>query len=366
MPSGVICGAIRFDAWYNWTNYSSVTYQEQGCIAPAAFQARAPWFTKIISPFAIQAHGTQANMDAECVYASNAGLKYWAFDSYQQSSGGAFFNADLSISWNLYQASPNNGLINWCWIASPGQWGSPTFSDNSWQPYLDILAAQLGQSTYQKVLSGRPLLYVLWSDAQIVTYFANNIANFATAVTYLRNKCAALGVGNPYIVIQMANAVNSAARCASAGADAISVYSTATATNITTAPEPWSALDAGAQAFWGAQLATGTPMIPCGITGWDLRPRYNHPESYDGIAPFIGNLLYFTLPTDAQVAAHLEAMVAFVNANPSGCPSGTALIYSYSECSEGGNPLIPTRGKPPIIGSPPTSSLLTAIAPVIK
>lgn len=367
MASGINFGAIRFDPWYAWTNWADVMYQEQGVLAPSQWQSRAPWFTSVISPYAIQCAGTQANMDLECTIANANGIKYWAFDSYQHSSGDPQYNANLSISWNLYQASANKSLVKWCWIMNLSMFGAPTWGDNSWQPYMTTLAQQMQQSNYMTVLAGRPLIYIIWRDSDVTSYFAGSNANVATTLTYLRNQCSGLGIGNPYIVLISLGTPSIstlASRRTTVGADAISLYTSGSFTSFSgTLPNAWSVLDAGTQSSWASMVATGAPTIPCGITGWDLRPRIMHPEiEFSGFVPTIGNARYFTLPTDAQVATHLQALVTFVGANAAACPSGAALIYSWSECAEGGNGLIPTIGKPPV-GN--TTSLLTAIAPVI-
>src|ERR1043165_1196422 len=103
MSSGIAFGAIRFDAWYTWDSYGGVMGQEQVVLGPAAFQSRAPWFANVISNYAIQCTPTQAHMDLECTIANANGIQYWAFDSYQHSSGDPQYNASLSTAWNLYQ-----------------------------------------------------------------------------------------------------------------------------------------------------------------------------------------------------------------------------------------------------------------------
>jgi hypothetical protein len=307
-------------------------------------------------------------MDLECTIAAANGIKYWAFDSYQASSGNAGHNDSLSTAWNMYQASPNNNLVKWCWIMGGSMLGAPTWSDNSWQPYMTTLAQQMAQSNYMTVLSGRPLLYVIWDDSYVTSWFQGSNANFATTLTYLRTQCSNQGIGNPYIVLISlgVSTTTISSRRATVGADAISQYAPIMFSEYTgSLPNAWSLADTRIQAQWAAMVATGSPVIPCAMTGWDKRPRIDHPDVVGGTVapPFIGHNLYYVTPTNTEVANHMQALVNYVNANPSACPSGAALIYSWNECSEGGNGLIPTLGRPP---SNNTTSLLSAIAPVIS
>ncbi len=360
MTSGIIAGCIRWDAWYSSSGVSSL--QGQQCLGPAAWQGRAPWFTQVVSPFKIVAAGTQANMDAELTYASGVGIKYFAYDDYKASSGRAELT-DMTTAWGLHQASTNKNLVNWCWMTFSYQWGAPTFGDNSWQTYVNGWVAQFQQSNYQKVLSGRPLIYIFYSASDLTGYFASSLANFASAVSYLRAQCTAASVPNPYIVLVFTAASTAASVAASIGADAISAYNPPIV--LSAIPDTYANLDTLTQASWVTQAAAatgaGVKLVPNAITGWDQRARFQNPETFAPakLSPFRNYLQYFTPPSDAAVAAHLSALVAYINANATVCNSTAALIYSWTECTEGANPLIPTLAKPP------PSTLLAAIAPVI-
>jgi hypothetical protein len=289
-------------------------------------------------------------MDQECQIAAAGGLKYWAFDMYAQTS-------PMSVAWQLYQACPNRHLVNWCGIVGPNFLGNDPFRRaDLWHAKDDAWVTYFAQSNYQKVQGNRPLLYILWSQGEMAPYFAGADQNFAASVDYLRARCRAAGVGDPYIVIMGGWAATSARIMREVGADAISNYIPVMG-GPPVGAMPWRALDSRVQAFWASQAAQGVECIPIATTGWDTRARRAHPEPFAQKSPPGMPEGYFVLPTDAQLRAEIQAAVAFVRAHLQTCRSNALLIYSWDECDEGGNPLIPTLGRPP------GKSLMEAIAP---
>jgi hypothetical protein len=45
---------------------------------------------------------------------------------------------------------------------------------------------------------------------------------------------------------------------------------------------------------------------------------------------------YYAAATPSQLAAHVQALINFVAANPASCPSGRATLYAWNEFDEGG------------------------------
>lgn len=337
----VIAGAIRWDAWYS--PFGSAA-QAQHTLSFPPWQSRAPWFARTDPHGNFTAIGTQADMDIECQSAAAMGLAYWAFVMYAPAS-------PLSAGWHLYQSSPRRRLVNWCAIIGPGFLGNDPFARaDLWQAKDRLWAEYFTQPTYQRVEANRPLLYLLWSAPEIASYFAGQMPDLAQSIAYLRAQCATAGLGNPYIAIMAGHPAHAAAIAHEIGADAISAYIPDFGAHPVGAV-PWRVLDSRTQAFWSTLAGQGIDCIPTAITGWDTRARRAHPESYalhhfDGIPPG-----YFVLPTAAQLHAHLQAAETFVQNHQAACPSRTLLIYSWDECDEGGNPLIPTLARPaPLTG----------------
>jgi hypothetical protein len=337
LPSGVISGAIRWDAWYANTD---VAREAQNALGYKPWQSRAPWFAKIDGPDHLTAIGTQADIDLECRFAADMGLKYWAFDMFAPKSS-------MSVAWHLYQSSPNRHLINWCAIVTPAAFGNDPFRNTDvWQANDEIFVNWFGQKAYQTVLGNRPLVYVFWSPSDIGKYFGGETGNFARSLDYLRARCRAMQLGNPYIVIMAGAAASSAEILRDVGADAISNYIPDGGAKPVGAT-PWDVLDQRTQAFWQSLADQGVACIPIATTGWDTRARREHPESWTHETPVADPKDYFVLPTPSQLQAHLTAAVGFVRNHSTQCPADALLIYSWDECDEGGNPLMPTLGQVP-------------------
>ena len=331
-----IAGAIRWDAWYAGVGPAR---EAQNALGYARWQDRAPWFAKRDGPNHITVIGTQADMDEECRVAAAYGLSYWAFVMYAAES-------PMSVAWRLYKASANRHLVQWCGIVGPGFLGNDPFGRAAaWQAKDEIWVSHFADASYQKLEGGRPLLYVLWNDAGVGAYFAGRLTNFAVSLAYLRARCSAAGVGNPYVVIMAGKAAHSAAIAHAVGADAISNYIPDMGATPVGAV-PWHVLDARTQAYWASLAGQGGECIPIATTGWDTRARQQHPESWTHATPKADPENYFTLPTGAELSAHLHAAQAFVLSHPVACRSRALLIYSWDECDEGGNGLIPTLGRP--------------------
>lgn len=357
-----ILGAIRWDAWYQW-GAGDVSGGAQKQFSVAGMQSRAPWFAQVASPYSLHCIGTQANVDTECQVAATAGVDYFAFLCYQPGNPYAYVDANMSVAWNYYQASPNKSLIKWCWITAGNHWLSANFADNSWQPFLATVATQhCTQATYQKVMGNRPLVFIFGVSSGV------NTDNMMTATAYFRSQCTGAGLGSPYIVMMQdggGSAAQLAARVTACGCDAIANYAIPNAFEFTPPPLPpsYDALDTNMRATWAAQAAAGK-VVPTGCSGWDMRCRILAPESGSTRVPRIGDLCYWANPTPARVAQHVQSLMSFVTANATACEAQAALIYSWTECTEGSvRALIPTLGDPPVSG---TTQLLTAIKGVLR
>ncbi len=334
-PDRVRIGAIRWDAWYapDMAPNSSEWYAAHG-LDPQRYHHRAPFFAEESDKDRMFISGTQASMDAEISYAANAGIGYWAFGWYQ-------FGRPLRKGWEYYQLSERNTLINWCALIGLGSLAG------NFPPRSDLVS-YFQYPNYEK-FGDRPLLYVMHDKSSLPAA--------ARALEALRAACASAGVGNPYIVLQSSVAKLAAADARSIGADAISAY--ASAPPISGGPLPYASLDGFVRKFWLEMAATGLPIVPNGLTGWDRRPRIERPPPFDPIAAKPDD--YVVPGTPAEIAGHIGAAVAFVKSHPATCPAGTALVYSWNECDEGGSVLCPTWSR---TGADHT--LLDAVAKVLK
>jgi hypothetical protein len=78
------------------------------------------------------------------------------------------------------------------------------------------------------------------------------------------------------------------------------------------------------------------------MTGWDRRPRIEHPVPWEASQkPGVGIDSYYQTATPPQIAAHVVDCLRWLSAHPASAPTETAVIYAWDEDDEGGW-LIPT------------------------
>jgi hypothetical protein len=339
MASGKLFGAIRWDFWYSMVGACLSTARNLG---NSLYRSRAPFFTTEVSSNNILFAPTQAHMDAEINFAVQGGLSYWAFLLYSR-----VYQPEGMQGYDLYQSSAIKNNIKWCQIRWTGLWGQT----GNFATEVAEAVAMCQQSNYQKVLSGRPLVYVYYDQKELTNRWTND-ANFKVALDAFRAACISAGLANPYIVLMWGAGSTKTAL----GADALSNYNS----TIPAVVNPtYGALDTQAQGYWEELRVSGGKVVPICMAGWNKTPRIDRPVPWDsGQRPFFRANMTVTPPTNAELTSHLAAAVAYMNANPSACESNAALIYAWNEFDEGGW-LCPTLGDP-------TGSRLNAIKSTIE
>jgi len=328
--SGPIVGAIRWDAWTGDIKTSQggdifVGLQVERSLSPHQYHYRAPFYSKEISRDSIQCRGTtQEIMDQEIAYAKSAGLDYWAFCWYPPNSG-------LDTARQLYLESRHKSDIKWCVIL-----GTNPFDYNTDGPWL---IERFKEENYQKVLNGRPLVYVFPATATRPDQLAQ-----------LRNLSKAAGIPEPYIAIMAFSAKTAVAISDSLSADALSAYISWTGKN----GEPYYPVIPRADSMgWENYKMTGRKVIPWVTLGHNTKPRIDHPVSWTKVAPD----QWVSDGTPQELAANLGNALQWVNKNKSTAEANAVLIYAWNEFDEGGW-LCPTLGN--------NTSILDAIAKVLK
>jgi hypothetical protein len=240
-------------------------------------------------------------------------------------------------AWRLHQASVHKDRMNWCVL---WQFGNMKDGPNL-NPQIPAYINYFRQSNYQKVLGGRPLFFIFMYNGQMVaTSSSEDWANVHTALNNLRAACASAGLASPYIVILHAPPLEAQNILSRVSADAISNYISSVPPHL---PASYGALDTVVQDYWAQMAATGAPIVPICMTGWDPRARIQYSLATKGEPkPKATMSDYVVAGTPQQIAAHIQAAARFTLSKPSVCPARTILIYSWDECSEGGSALIPS------------------------
>lgn len=337
-----IWGAIRWDAW--WGGSRDAVEAQKG-LWPRKWQFRAPAWAKSDGLDRLAFAPTQESMDGEIQAASEAGLKYWAYDYYPTDVDHDFMNA-----LNFHRKSKIRNQVNYCLILQLGHWGG----ENDYKSINGSIAAFAMDDFYQKV-HGRPVVFLLWNPSVFATRFESETAHVAARITDLRRQIEAAGSPSPYIALMTPN---DAKTMKEIGADALASY--AVGPRMGRTPMSFFAYDRYVRKRWLAQLDTGAQVVPTVMTGWDMRPiAENPPPWYKNAVPENAETGFVMKASPDGLAEHMRAGIDFLNDHPSQCREKLGLIYSWDECSEGGNVLSPTLGDP-------KGRLLSVLGSIIK
>jgi len=184
----------------------------------------------------------------------------------------------------------------------------------------------------------RPLYILGFITSLAVERNWQGVAGLREQLRKFRENAAKAGLANPYIVL--AGEQNFLIREArNIGGDAIGSYALTIGNGRGTFTELTQIAERGWNQLGNSQL----PVVPTVMTGWDRRPRIEHPvpwETKQRPGDGIGN--FFAAPTKKELADHLTRALTWISAQPPNQRAPAALIYAWDENDEGGW-LVPTR-----------------------
>jgi hypothetical protein len=325
-------GAIRWDAWSG----GGVTAQVEQTLSPDKHRFRLPWFATLDASGRARIDASADGiMEQEIAYAKNAGLNYWAFLTYPEGDA-------MSSALARYLRSPKRADLGFCLILHQ----TLSVPAARWPAERDRVIKLLQEPGYQKVGS-RPLVFAFDLKTEHPTLQAR--------LGELRASAKSAGL-DPYFVYMGWSPARDFKNHAAEGFAAVSAYAHP-------GKEPVFAkyVDAFEQHAWANALTTKTPYVPLVTTGWDKRPRQDHPVSWEKNAGYADQKTFPTTATPTEIAAHLSRALAFVTAHPDVCPANTIVVYAWNEHDEGGW-LCPTWTP----SGQPDTSRLDAIRTVLR
>ena len=328
--------------------YDSVSYCVQIALAPEKYQYRLPFYAQVLSPTNVSFNGdAQAVMNAEIAYAQHAGVDYWVWDTYcrygpncstsspfcrqysqpgQTSEGYCPQNPTYGL--NLFLNSGPATTLNFTIMLL----GSPACDLDMQEEYIVSMQSR----RYHTVLGGRPLVYLFqFSDGE-ARACAGGWNESRPVFDAFRRKVIAAGLPNPYLVFLDFDVATVSTHARWLGFDAISTYALPGGTN---EGVPMSEQVRAAQGWWQAAANTKMPLVPIAPTGWDPRPRSDHPCPCVDEGP-----AHYAQATGKEVADLVVSALNFTCANPRAVEAQTVLVYAWNESSENGAALIPSLG----------------------
>ncbi len=327
MLNGPLLGAIRWDAWHG--ELSEVGKAVEKTLSPPQYRFRLPWFAQVMKDGSVRIRGDRPGvLEQEIAYAEQAGLHYWAFVTYPEEH-------PLSLPLRRFaDMSPKHHLC-FCNIVEWERFGGP----DDYRHMVRRLVGYFRLPHYQRVLSNRPLLYLLAHESRWVLQQWGGVDAFRKAVDSLRAVSMRAGAGNPYIAV-----MHFAPRTAeeiryTIGADAISAYALPGGTK---EGAPFEQALQEMHRLWQGMVEAGQaiPLVSC---GWDPRPRVDNPVPWHQPGPE-----HYKTFTPEQCALAVKDALDFVHARRDRCEANALIAYAWNEHDEGGwlCPTLGADGKP--------------------
>ena len=342
-------GVIRWDAWNQVSGYyDAVSYCAQIALAPQRYQYRLPFYATVLSTTNVTFDADdQSIMDKEIVYAAGAGIDYWIVDTYCKygpncttdstyctqyaqpgSTSDGYCPEQPDYGLDLYLSSQNVGMMNYTLMLL----GAPACDPAMQKQYI----ARLANPHYQTVVGGRPLVYMFqFSDNEAMACGGGWNGSRAVFDSF-RKQVIAAGLPNPYMVLMDFDVGTVVSHARTLAFDAVSTYALPGGSDDGV---PMSEQIKAAEGWWNAAAATNFSFVPLAPTGWDPRPRTDHPCPCVDEGP-----QHYEQATGEEVARLVVAALNFTCANAAVTEAETVVVYAWNESSENGAALIPSLG----------------------
>lgn len=343
-PPRPLVGAIRWDAWYGALPETarppaSVPYpgfdaarnrlvsqdpgkETQKALAARPWRHRWPFFTTLAPDGSAQVFNENKPevLDQEIEYAVHAGLNYWAFTAYPE-------NSPLSYTLNTFLACQSRDKLKFCLFLPMWPAYGRIPDEAAEQAYWAYVVRLVREPNYLKVEGNRPVFYLGFLNDQLVEKLLSGPwPKFCAELA----KC---GFGKPWVAICHSPAKAAKRYCDRLHGEALSQY----AVSGSAKAGPFSELATHAEKFWEDCAATGAPVAPICMTGWDRRPRVTNPVSWEDFHLKPDAFEHYYKPgTPDEIAAHIGRGVSWFKQHPGKNGTGLVLIYAWNEFDEGG------------------------------
>ena len=302
--------SLPSDTWFG--HYATTS------LSPARFRYATPFYADVKGSDKIDYHWrTVEEYEREMQYAIDAGIDYFAYCWYGELKDGKDFTPvgkdnripccdrhiwELATARQLHAKSRLRDKLKMCAILVVLH----PLADAE----LEALAQAMKENWYQKA-AGRPLLYLYGQPC-------------APILTRLRTICSKVGAGDPYAVgltgqggpltgMTSIQAKSSYTCCANGVTNFAQVVDQTLREN-------------------GARAATGIPVIPNFVVGWDPSPRLVNPVPWCNYY----KTSYAPPATEEELLDGAMKMVGWIKANRAACPTGHILTFAWNEFEEGG------------------------------
>jgi hypothetical protein len=295
-------------------------------LGPDRYHWRAPFFARTAVGAVEFPAITQEEMDLEIDQAAYGGLDYWVFVAYARRS-------PMSGALDFYLSSPRRGNLKFCLFTELGEWGTANAPSAEIQRHLELMR----DDSYIRVFENRPLYFLGFIDELKIEQHWGSIGALRNQMDAFRDQARMRGLGNPYLVLDgNLQSIDRIAR--ELEGDAVSAY----ALQDRVVDGAFAALSDIAENGWRKLAQSGLPVLPTVMTGWDRRPRIEHPVPWEASQkPGVGLDYYFEQGKPREIAQQVSTALSWIAEQPRDLQAPAVVIYAWNENDEGGW-LIPT------------------------
>ncbi|MGY4256839.1 hypothetical protein ACVI1L_003907 [Bradyrhizobium sp. USDA 4516] len=321
--SKVSLGAIRWDNWSLDSPYGQV-------LADPGLRARAPYYTERLPNGNLGFPGnTERALNADVHYAKSAGLDYFIFGYYLESSS---WGRDPSRAVALNRALGN-------FLRLPDKLGikyalnfNLSFPPRDVPMVSDAISKAVAGPDYMRASDGSaPVFFLLGTMTPWIKGLGGEEGTKA-ALKDMRDRVKAATGRDLYLVALLFNLSETEPVAHRIGFDAASTYATALGSNGKSLP--YASCAALAQKAWQAEAQNGSGgFLPTVTLGWDYRPALRDPQELKTRKP---NPDWCQPATDEEWTRQIRAAISQAANNPRNDRFKSVVIYAWNESSEGG------------------------------
>ncbi|MFA4817187.1 MAG: LamG-like jellyroll fold domain-containing protein [Parcubacteria group bacterium] len=287
-----LVGVIRYD------QFDDPNDPDLATLSPEKWHDRVPWFLDM-STNSVSGTWSQTEFNQDMQYAIRGGIDYFAHLETVSNSAAVTY----------HMASPYKNQVKFAIIIHLADQKSDTYIA-SWST---AIVNYFKDPSYQKVMAGRPLLFILTWDQRIIDQ--------------IKSKCQVAGIPEPYIKSGFENYMyTQTAAKEYIGYPLLKNYT----------GYPFSETMTRNILHWDT-LSYKSTRIPNITIGNDQRPRWEIPPPWGAFSN-----PWFEQPTTSEITYFVGKALDWVVANNT--EANSILIYAWDEVAEGGW-LVPTHSE---------------------
>lgn len=340
-PVAPVTCAIRWDAWYtNGANDPGAATAK--ALSKPEWRSRTPLHASFDAAGRVAWSSTQKTFDAEIRAAKQADL-CWAYLAYGRD-GKIDLSTPMMRGLAYQRTSAIKAEVPYALMLQADVLGKT----GDYRDAVGAILELMRDSNYERIAvegRARPLLLFFYDDG-VKSRFGGKVANLRGPFDLIRQRSREQGLGDPYIVVLAFSGPQAEQIRKTIGAEAISRYVGGERAGHVMA---WARYEDSIEREWdGYAAATRADVAPILTTGADIRARCETPPPWDHGRFPQGKPCdnYAVDPSTRELKTEFRNALLWLQRHRDKDPANLLLVYSWSECDESGNCLMPTYGDP--------------------